>query len=439
MKKAFQVILKPDATQVNLIQRTYGCVRRVYNHFLARRIEHYQATGKTLSYNKCSAELTVLKQQEETIWLAEVDKFALQNALSDLDEAFQNFFASCKKPKSQQIGFPKFKSKHSSKKKYRSNFTNNNIRIEDNQIKLPKLGWVKFEASQEIVGQIINVCITETASGLFRASVLCETQIKPLEKTGQQIGIDLGLSTFATLNTGEKIENPKYYRKMQRKLRKANQRLSRCTKDSKRYKRAKTKLAKIHESIANQRSNFLHQTSFALVEDHDLICLESLAVSNMVKNHNLSKSIMDASWSSFVRMIKYKAEWYGKTVVQVERFYPSSKRCSSADCDYQAKFLPLKVRDWTCPQCGTHHDRDVNAAQNLKKRGLEILEHWVAVGTTPEGCAIHPKGLRETPVPRQSRRRGANKNARGKAVKPASGSVESTSDTTEVDTVLDET
>jgi putative transposase len=381
--------------------------------------------------------------------LAEVDKFALQNALSDLDEAFQNFFASCKKPKSQQIGFPKFKSKHSSKKKYRSNFTNNNIRIEGNQIKLPKLGWVKFEASQEIVGQIINVCITETASGLFRASILCETQIEQLEKTGQQIGIDLGLSTFATLNTGEKIENPKYYRKMQRKLRKANQQLSRClgptaapdgpgrcTKDSKRYKRAKTKLAKIHESIANQRSNFLHQTSFALVEDYDLICLESLAVSNMVKNHNLSKSIMDASWGNFVRMIKYKAEWYGKTVVQVERFYPSSKRCSAADCDYQAKFLPLKVREWTCPQCGANHDRDVNAAQNLKKRGLEILEHWVTVRTTPEGCLVHSKGLRETPAPRQSRRRGANKNVRGKADKPASGNIELTSDIAEVDAVL---
>lgn len=312
-----------------------------------------------MSYSKCSSLLTELKTEKE--WLKEVDKFALQNSLKDLEQAYQKFFK-------EKTGFPKFKSKRNNRQSYRTNFTNNNIEIKDNRIKLPKLGWIKFAKSREVEGRILNVTVSKNPSGKYFISICFEIEVNRLPQLTNSIGLDMGIENFAITSDGDKIENPKYYRKYEQKLIKLQRALSRKKIGSKNRDKARIKVAKLHEKIANTRLDFLHKLSTKLIRENQTIALESLKVKNMIRNRKHSKSIADASWSQFKTMLEYKAKWYGREIKYVDTYFASSKICSH--CGYKNEKLTLDIREWTCENCGEYHDRDINAAKN-------ILQHAV--------------------------------------------------------------
>jgi putative transposase len=307
IQKAFKFTLILTHNQEVLINKTIGCARYVYNQFLGLKKELYASEGKTLNYNACSQQLTILKKEIE--WLKEVDKFALQNSLKNLETAYKNFFADLKKIKGKKgVGFPKFKKKHGRKQSYKTNLTNNNIQVIENRLKLPKLGWVKFHKSQDITGKLVNVTITRTSRGKYIASILCETEVEKYPQVTQNIGLDLGIKSYLVTSVGEVVDNPKYYRTQKRKLRKAHKKLSRSIKGSSNRVKAKIKLAHTYERITNLRNDFLHKLSTRLIKENSIICIEDLRVANMVKNHKLALSISDASWTKFVTGAMRKCE-----------------------------------------------------------------------------------------------------------------------------------
>lgn len=367
--KSYKFRLYPNQLQKQMIERTFGCKRFIYNHFLAKSISDYQQSGRSNSYSQNSKDLTSLKKKFN--WLAEVDSWATQNALRDLDSAYQNFFRRVKQ--GQKPGFPKFKKK-CSKQSYKT--TNPNkfpLSIKDNRVRLPKIGWVRFKQDREILGRWLSMTISRNPSGRYFISInCCEVSHEEYETTGAMIGIDLGLKDFAITSNCEKFENPKFMRKSERRLKMLQRRLSKKKKGSKNHEKARIKLAKQHERIANQRNDFLQKLSTNLVKNHDLIALESLRVKAMVRNRKLAKSISDASWAEFVRMLSYKCEWNRKVLVQIDTFFPSSQLCSS--CEHKnPEVKDLSIREWTCPECGAYHDRDINAANNILKEGLRII------------------------------------------------------------------
>jgi putative transposase len=375
VEKAYVFRLYPTEQQAELISKSIGCARFVYNYFLARRSKYYEETGETLGYTKCSEELTLLKQTKEHLWLNEVDKFALQNSLRNLDTAFVNFFRECQRGNIKQ-GYPNFKKKHGNRQSYRTNFTNDNIKVdmETCQVKLPKLGWAAFRKNKKqttFPTEIINATVKRSPSGRLFVSVCCVDQVEILPEIDKCVGVDMGLKQFLILSSGEPIENPRYFRKTERQLAQAQRRLSRMKKGSKNYIKQRLKVAKLHERIANQRKDFLHKQSTRLVKENQIICLEDLQVKNMILNRKLAKSIQDAGWSDFKRMVAYKSDWYGRTLVQIGKFFPSTKKCGH--CGEVNPMLTLSEREWQCPVCKTIHDRDQNAAANILNEGLRIL------------------------------------------------------------------
>ena len=372
MEYSYKFRIYPTAEQQTQIQKTFGCTRFVYNHYLALRKDKYATSQGAFNYYACSGDMTVLKAQLE--WLREVDATALQSSIRDLDAAYQNFFRRVKQGiTGDEVGSPNFKSKHNHRKSYKSRCVGTNIKLFDNCIQLPKLGHVECRISKEVRGRILSATVSQNSSGKYFVSLCCtDVDIEPLSKTGAVIGVDLGLKEYAITSDGEHFENPRFYANSQTKLAKLQRQLSRKTKGSKNYEKARVKKARFEEHIANQRRDTLQKLSTQFVREYDVICMEDLAPKNMVKNHKLAKHISDTGWSEFVRELQYKADWYGKLVVKIDRFYPSSQLCSACGAQWGGT-KDLAVRDWFCPHCGVHHDRDVNAAINILNEGMRIL------------------------------------------------------------------
>ena len=360
INRTYKFRLYPNMEQAELLARHFGCARFVYNHFLNQRKEQYRLTGKSDNFYAQERSLTELKKQEATAWLREVNSQSLQFALRSLETAYTNFFK-------KRAKFPNFKSKHS-----KNSFTvPQHVSIVGGRLFLPKFKeGIKCHVHREITGKVGKATISKTPSGKYFVSVFTEEEyVTPVKKSGKSVGVDMGLKDLLITSEGETFKNNRYTKRYERKLAKAQRHLSRKKKGSRGFENQKLKVARLHEKIANSRADYLHKCSISLVRRYDTICIEDLNVKGMEKNHRLAKSITDASWGIFVSMLTYKAEWNGKKVVKIDRYFPSSQTCNV--CGYVNKHTKdLSVREWECPVCHTHHDRDVNAAINILRFGL---------------------------------------------------------------------
>lgn len=354
----------PDKAQQELINKTLGCSRLVYNKGLAFRNEQY-AKGEKTGYNQTSAMLTSMKKEEKYAFLNEVDSIALQQALRDLDKAFVRFFE-------KKANHPVFKSKHHYQLSYRTLNQQNSIRIEGKRIRLPKLGYLKIRQSEE-VGHINNVTVRRTATGKYFVVLNVDFEPEKKEECNSFTGIDVGIKSFYTDSNGNVVKNPKYLEKSQEKLKREQRKLSRKKKNSKNKQKQRKRVARVHEKIVNQRNDFIHKITTKLVSENQVIAVEDLNIKGLLKNHKLARSISSVSWSKFYDTLEYKAEWYGREVIRVPTMYPSSQTCSK--CGYKNPLVKnLSVRTWECPCCHAKHDRDLNASVNILNKGLSVAQ-----------------------------------------------------------------
>jgi len=344
-----------------MLSRIFGCVRYIYNWGLRLKTDAYYKEGKRLYYDALSSQLTALKRQPETAWLNEVSSVALQQGLRHLDSDFLNFFEGRAK-------YPEFHKKHG---KQSATFASSAFKWDGQNITLAKMKEpLAIRWSRRFSGVPSSVTVTRDAANRFHISILVNEATAPLPIVNAQVGVDLGLTHTVILSTGEKVGNPRFLRCDEKRLAIAQQRLSKKQKGSKNRAKAKVKVARIHARIADRRRDFAHKLTTRLIHENQVIAVESLQVKNMIRNHSLAKSIADVGWSEIIRQLEYKAAWHGRTLVKIDKWYPSSKRCS--ECGHIMAKMPLEVRGWTCPECGEVHDRDINAAQNVLAAGLAV-------------------------------------------------------------------
>ena len=360
-KRAYQYRFYPTNEQKHVLARTFGSARFVYNWALRLRTDAYYKDKQRVSYHETSAALTKLKQQEDYAWLNEVSCVPPQQALRHLDKAFRNFFEGRAK-------YPTFKKRRNQQ---RAEYTTAAFKWNGTSLQLAKMTEpldIHWSRPLPDGAKPSTVTITKDCADRYFVSLLVEEEIKPLPPVGRSVGADLGLKAFVILSTGEKVGNPKFFQQDEKKLARAQRKLAKKQKGSKNRARARKKVARIHACIADRRRNFQHQLSTRLIRENQTICVETLVVKNMVQNHYLARAISDVGWSEFVRQLEYKAAWYGRTLVKIDKWYPSSKRCMN--CGHILDSLTLDVRIWTCPVCGVVHDRDINAARNVLAAGL---------------------------------------------------------------------
>ncbi|KIX89905.1 transposase [Staphylococcus microti] len=375
--KAYKFRLYPTEEQEVFFAKSFGCVRKVYNLMLNDRIKAYQE--KVNNPSKKINFPTPAKYKKAFPFLKEVDSLALANAQLNLDKAYKNFF------RDKSVGFPRFKSKKNPVQSYTTNNQNGTVAlIDDKFVKVPKLkSLIRIKLHRQPKGIIKSATISRHASGKYYISLLCKEVINELPKSNSAIGIDLGITNFAILSDGQKIDNHKFTAKMEKKLRREQRKLSKRALlakkkgvhlfEAKNYQKQKRKVARLHEKIMNQRTDFLNKLSTEIIKNHDVICIEDLNTKGMLRNHKLAKSISDVSWSRFVTQLQYKADWYGRKIIKVDQWFASSQICSK--CGHKDGKKSLEIREWTCPVCHTHHDRDINASINILNEGPRIMAY----------------------------------------------------------------
>ena len=376
IQKTYKFRLYPNKEQEKMLANYFGSVRFVYNHFLAKRKEQYEQTRKSSNYYEQAKELTAMKKTEAFSWLKEINSQTLQHALRHLETAYVNFFKG-------RTRFPRFHSK-----KHGGSFAvPQYFKVEGNRIFIPKFkGGIRFAKSQDVLGELRNMTVSVTPGGKYYVCIMAQVEVGDLEKTNLSVGIDLGLKDFVITSNGDRYSSNKFIKKYSKKLATMQKHLSRKKKGSGSWNRQRIKVARLQEKITSCRNDKLHKISVELIRRYDVVCCEDLNVKGMVKNHHLAKAVSDASWGTFVTMLEYKAKWYGKELVKIGRFYPSSKTCHH--CGHVKEDLSLEDRYYTCPNCGELIDRDLNAAKNILDEGLRNISAGTVDYTDGEGVRL---------------------------------------------------
>jgi putative transposase len=364
-KKAYKYRIYPTAEQIHILARTFGCCRYVYNWALRQRTDAYYKDGERLYYEATAQRLTSLKKQADHVWLNDISSVPLQQSLRHLDTAFRNFFEG-------RAQYPKFHKKHGEQA---ATYASTAFKLDGTSLTLAKMSEpLNIVLSRPLPkgAKPSTVTVSKDCANRYFVSILLEEDIKPFPVVNKQVGLDLGLKSMVVTSDGYTYGNPKFFAKDEKKLAQAQRRQTRRKKGSKNRAKARHKVAKIHAKIADRRRDYQHKLSTQIIRENQIVCVESLQVKNMVQNHSLAKAISDVGWGEFVRQLEYKAKWYGRTLVRIDKFYPSSKRCF--DCGHVLDTLSLDVRVWTCPECGVIHDRDINAAKNIHAAGLTVFD-----------------------------------------------------------------